>query len=316
MVAQKKEAAIAAASYHQDGGGGMRMFNPDPTDTGRNGNRSWLVRNFGPVGLGIQLKRPGMIMEISNVEKGSPAESAGKLEKGQIIESINGVVLKEIDPRIIPGDIITRAEATDGEINLKIKGLGNVLVNIPVMGAYSKTWPVDCPKSDRIVRKLADLLARDPEPKWGPVLFLLSTGEEKGLAVVRKWMEGIETIGGGIWEKGYKGPGLCEYMFNESLQQFYRSAEHGNVAYGNGPPEGDSVTTARQMAWRSRWPWRHSSRMMGNLRDQLVPCCPHRWRHWRNLAPWGSQPDARQATGPVPILSGYKALGDGTLAPV
>ena len=299
--------AEAAPSYYKDGG--MQIFNPYPTDTGRSGNRAWLVRNFGPVGIGINLKRPGMTMEISNVEKDSPAEASGKLKKGQIIESINGVVLKEIDPRIILGDIITEAEATDGKINLKIKDLGNVVVKIPVMGAYSKTWPVNCPKSDKIVRNLADLLAKDDVPKWGSVIFLLSTGEDKDLAVVRKWMKDIKTIGGMNWEKGYKGPGLCEYylrtgdqsvlpvikqmteelkvhmfnggwsgrgapaaftystgtgqvhasgmncmtfilmarlcgvevdeyMFNKSLQQFFRFGGRGNVAYGNGLPEG------------------------------------------------------------------------------
>lgn len=306
-VAQKKGAASGGSGYYKDGG--MRMFNPYPTDTGRSGNRSWSVRNFGPVGIGINLKRPGMTMEISNVEKGSPAEATGKLKKGQIIESINGIVLEKIDPRIILGNIITQAEAEDGKINLKIKDLGNVLVKIPVMGAYSKTWPENCPKSDKIVRQLADLIAKDEQPKWGSVIFLLSTGEEKDLAVVRKWMKNIKTIGGMNWEKGYKGPGLCEYylrtgdqsvlpvikqmteelkvnmynggwsgrgapaaftystgtgqvhasgincmtfllqarlcgvevddyMFKKSLQQFYRFAGHGNVAYGNGPPEG------------------------------------------------------------------------------
>ena len=285
------------------------MFNPYPTDQGRGGKKAWNVRNFGPVGIGISLKRPGMTMEINNVEKGSPAEATGKLKKGQIIESINGVVLRDIDPRIILGNIITKAEATDGNINLKIEGLGNVLVKIPVMGAYSKTWPENCAKSDKIVRNLADLLAKDDNPQWGSVIFLLSTGEEKDLAVVKKWMKGIETIGGMNWEKGYKGPGLCEYylrtgdqsvlpvikkmteelkvhmynggwsgrgapaaftystgtgqvhasgvncmtfllmarlcgvdvderMLRESLQQFYRFSGHGNVAYGNGLPEG------------------------------------------------------------------------------
>jgi hypothetical protein len=116
-------------------------------------------------------------------------------------------VLKEIDPRIILGDIVTEAEATDGKVVLKIQGVGDVTVNIPVMGRYSETWPVNCPKSDKIVRNLADLLAKEEKPSWGSVIFLLSTGEEKDLEVVRKWMNGIETIGGMNWEKGYKGAG-------------------------------------------------------------------------------------------------------------
>lgn len=282
------------------------IFNPFPNVTDR---KPWLVRNLGPVGIGINLVPPRMTMEISGVEKGSPAEATGKLKKGQIIESINGKVLEAVDPRIILGDIITQAEATDGKILLKIKGDGDVLVTIPVMGTYSATWPLNCPKSDKIVRNLADLLAKDAEPKWGSVIFLLSTGEEKDLDVVRRWMKGIKTIGNMNWEKGYKGPGLCEYylrtgdqsvlpvikqmteelkvhmysggwsgrgapaaftystgsgqlhaagvhcmtfllmarlcgvavddyMFSKAFQQFYRFAGHGNVAYGNGLPEG------------------------------------------------------------------------------
>ncbi len=194
------------------------LFNPYPENTGRNGSRPWLVRNLGPVGIGINLIRPGMTMQIHNVEKGSPAEATGKLEKGQIIESINGKVLEKIDPRIILGDIVTEAEATDGKVVLKIKDLGDVTVNIPVMGSYSETWPVNCPKSDKIVRNLADLIAKQDQPKWGSVIFLLSTGEEKDLEVVKKWMNGIETIGAMNWEKGYKGWGLCEYYLRTGDQ--------------------------------------------------------------------------------------------------
>jgi hypothetical protein len=302
---QKNKATPAPqAAYYPPGK--QPIFNPFPNVTDRG---PWLVRNFGPVGIGINLIRPGMTMQVHNVEPGSPAEATGKLKKGQVIESINGVVLAKEDPRIILGDIITEAEAKDGKVVLKITDLGDVTVTIPVMGRYSKTWPMNCPKSDKIVRQLADLLAKDAEPKWGSVIFLLSTGEEKDLDVVRRWMKGVETIGGLNWEKGYKGPGLCEYylrtgdqsvlpvikkmteelkvhmysggwsgrgapaaftystgsgqlhaagvhcmtflvmaklcgvevdtyMFDETFKQFYRFAGHGNVAYGNGLPEG------------------------------------------------------------------------------
>jgi hypothetical protein len=190
------------------------LFNPFPDVTDR---KPWLVRNLGPVGIGINLIRPGMTMQVNNVEPGSPAEKTGKLQKGQIIESINGKVLKEIDPRVILGDIVTAAEANDGKVVLKIQGAGDVAVNIPVMGAYSETWPLNCPKSDKIVRNLAEVLAKDEKPRWGSVLFLLSTGEED-LAVVKRWMKDIKTIGGMNWEKGYKGPGLCEYYLRTGDQ--------------------------------------------------------------------------------------------------
>lgn len=190
---------------------GMRLFNPYPKTVGR-GSGSWLVRNFGPVGIGIDLVRPGMTMKIKNIEPGSPAEKTGKLKPGQIIESINGTTLKDIDPRIILGDLITEAEAKDGKINLKIQGEGMVTVQIPVMGAYSPTWPLNCPKSDKIVRNLADQLAKMDKHTWGAVIFLLSTGEEKDLAVVKEWMKKPDEIYGNMnWATGYQGPGLCEY---------------------------------------------------------------------------------------------------------
>ena len=182
------------------------LFHPAPNE-----HRGWTVQNFGPVGIGIDLAPPSFTMKIRNVEKGSPAERTGKLKKGQIIESINGKVLKDRDPRQILGDIITEAEARDGVIRLKIKDEGSVTVRIPVMGRYSRTWPLGCRKSDKIVRNLADLLAKQEKPRWGSALFLLSTGEEKDLEVVKKWFSGKESIGGYPWHAGYLGIAVCEY---------------------------------------------------------------------------------------------------------
>jgi hypothetical protein len=191
------------------------IFNPFPNITDRG---PWLVRNLGPVGIGINLIRPGMTMQIHNVEPGSPADATKKLQKGQIIESINGIALKDTDPRVILGDIVTGAEAKDGKVTLKIKDLGDVTVEIPVMGSYSPTWPVNCPKSDKIVRNLADLIGKQEKPRWGSVIFLLSTGEEKDLEVVKRWMKDVKDIGGMNWSRGYIGWGLCEYYLRTGDQ--------------------------------------------------------------------------------------------------
>ena len=77
--------------------------------------RTQPIEHFGPVGIGIELLLPPFQMKLSRIDKGSPAEASGKLKVGQMIESINGQTLKYIDPRIILGGIITKAEATDGE---------------------------------------------------------------------------------------------------------------------------------------------------------------------------------------------------------
>ncbi len=278
---------------------------PVPNDKG-----AWNVKNLGPVGIGMDLKSPDLTMVVSNVEKGSPAELTGKFKIGQVIESINGQTLAGRAARETLGDIITEAEATDGKMSFKIQGEGDVVVTIPVMGRYSKTWPLNCPKSDKIVRNLADLLAKREKPTWGSVIFMLSTGEEKDLEVVRGWMDDVQIGSKSInWHRGYMSYGVCEYylrtgdakvlpmikeacdelkknIYNggwgardvpahftystgsgqvhasgahclnlllmarlcgvevdndtlqEALTQFYRFAGHGNVAYGEGTPEG------------------------------------------------------------------------------
>ena len=71
-------------------------------------------------------------------------------------------------------EILATAEAGDGKIKLMIADKPDgkpreVLVSIPVLGAYSETWPLNCPKSERIVRNLADLLAKRDEELGAPI---------------------------------------------------------------------------------------------------------------------------------------------------
>lgn len=202
-------------------------FTPAPLANGK----PWLIRNFGPVGIGIMLDK-GPLMKIQNVEAGSPAEKTGKLKQGDVIESINGLKLSDTkrDPRLFLADIITEAEATDGKINLQIKDKGVVTVDIPVLGRYSDTWPLNCPKSDKIVRNLADLVAKQGKAEWGSVLFLLSTGEEKDLEVVRGWMKDRKEIGNINWAVGIQGIGVCEYYLRTGdasvLPMIQKGADH------------------------------------------------------------------------------------------
>ena len=186
------------------------------------------VDRFGPVGIGIQLTTPAFGMKVKNVESGSPAAESG-LKQGQIIDSINGETLKDIDPRIQLGNIITKAEAKDGLVRFMVKDkpdapLREVVVKIPVLGAYSKTWPLNCKKSDQIVRDMADKLAEREELPLshgaGPaMLFMLSTGEEKDLEVVRGWVKKMvekfktpkDVAPIQNWTVGYSGVPLCEY---------------------------------------------------------------------------------------------------------
>ncbi len=171
------------------------------------------IKRFGPVGMGIDLLQPAFVMRISHIEEGSPAAATGKLKQGQIVESINGQKLSDIDPRIQLGKILAAAEATDGTLKFAIKGEAEpVTVKIPVLGAYSKSWPLNCPKSDKIVRQVAGYLS-GPDANEGlagiGMLFLLSTGEEKDLEVVRQWARNVKPHRY-PWYIGYGGIPLTE----------------------------------------------------------------------------------------------------------
>jgi len=194
------------------------LFSTRPSET----KSLQTIDRFGPVGMGIELHQPAFVMKVKNIEEGSPAAATGKLRAGQIIETINGQKLEDIDPRIQLGQILAAAEARDGVIKFMVKESASakaeqVIVKIPVLGAYSATWPLNCPKSNKIVRNFADYLA-GPDSDRGfhgiGMLFLLSTGQQKDLEVVRGWARGLAdkpAPGYASWFLGYGGMPLCEY---------------------------------------------------------------------------------------------------------
>jgi hypothetical protein len=212
--------AAGADSFYKE----PPLFSTAPSET----TSLQTIDRFGPVGIGIELHQPAFVMMVKNVEEGSPAATTGKLNKGQIIETINGQKLKDIDPRIQLGDIITAAEAADGVVKLVVRDAAEappreVVVTIPVLGTYAKTWPLDCPKSDRIVRGFADYTREaGPNKSFGDIgmLFLLSTGEEQDLEAVRAWARGgARNAPTYAWYLGYGGIPLCEYYLRTGDQE-------------------------------------------------------------------------------------------------
>ena len=211
------------------------------------------IDRFGPVGMAIDLIQPAFTMRIKSIEEGSPAAATGKLKAGQIIESINGAPLKDIDPRIQLGNMITAAEAADGVLKFAIKGEAEpVIVKIPVLGAYSPTWPLKCPKSDKIVRGLADYIA-SPKGEKGigdiGMIFLMSTGEEKDAAAVGEWARSMKP-------QRPDGPmGALLPPKSPSTRQWPASVSSSEV----------TVTTARKGEPSGRTIWA-SSTLVGSVR--------------------------------------------------
>jgi hypothetical protein len=102
--------------------------------------------NLGPTGaMGwIYLNR----FYIESVEAGSPAD--GLLKKGDYILGVNGNTFPVVDPRVMLGKEINKAEAADGTLVFQVGHHGverKVTVKIKPIGGRSPTWPFDCKKS-------------------------------------------------------------------------------------------------------------------------------------------------------------------------
>lgn len=243
------ESSAAAASFYSS----PAVYATRPRET----MTLQTVSRFGPVGMAIDLCQPAFVMKINRIEQGGPAARTGKLKPGQIIESINGAKLKDIDPRIQLGNIITNAEATDGIITFSVRDsaaspVEDVRVAIPVLGSYQSTWPLKCAKSDTVVRQFADYLARqDHKGAVGlngtQLLFLLSTGEERDLEVARQWVNACvasfekRDVSHYNWHLGYGGIPLAEYYLRTGdrgvlplLQKYVDKAEANYTVGGWG----------------------------------------------------------------------------------
>ena len=179
--------------------------------------------NFGCVGVtGLYLRvYPGVVLKVEKTTPGAPADE--KFKKGEIIAGVNGVALKGRNPYVALGRALTQAEAEDGKLVFNVltengTQAKQVTVTIPVMGTYSKTWPLDCAKSQAIVKNATAFYAKNQsngvEGALG-CLFLLSTGDDQYLPVVKSYFDkmsrNVQGIGNSTWNNGYNGIACGEY---------------------------------------------------------------------------------------------------------
>lgn len=179
----------------------------------------------GITGLYVVPDRTQPTVTVSKIEPGSPA--AGKFAKGDILIAVNDVELALPDSRVQLGNAITAAEAGDGKMRFTVQRGGatpEVTIAIPILGAYSKTWPADCAKSKKIVRAAAAYTAR--RFKSGELslpsrdaalslLFLLSTGQDEHLdaarSAVKAYLADNPQPGSHTWNNGFLSVTLGEY---------------------------------------------------------------------------------------------------------
>jgi len=192
-----------------------------------NPNREVPFGYVGVTGFFVRIYK-GVAVRVEKTVPGSPAD--GKFKKGEIIAGVNGIALKGKNPFVTLGNAITKAEATNGLMVFDVlspdgKTPRKQTVRIPVLGPYSKTWPLNCAKSRKIVEQAAEFYA--DKTKFGAYyrgrgipaalacLFLLSTGEDKYLSVVKDYFasfpKDVERIGDHTWNNGYNGIACGEY---------------------------------------------------------------------------------------------------------
>ncbi|GEM_PF-853908 len=204
---------------------------------------------------GIEASIDDLVTLVEGTAPGSPAH--GLLQQDDVLITVNGVSLQDgKDPRVALGQQIGFAEGYNGEVIFGILRGGTpmeIVVNIPVIGAYTETWPLACPKSTHIVDTVAQhvissgmLDSANMEDLFGG-LFLLSTGEDQYLDEVEIQVDRI--LAGGLpgghqsWGIGYQLLLLTEYHLRTGdekvltrIQELCAYADSGDVEgmFGHG----------------------------------------------------------------------------------
>jgi hypothetical protein len=217
MVAVVPAAALEAAEYYTEPPlYGMR---PNPN----------AETEMGPIGAtGIEARiYKGVQVTVEGIQPNTPAQ--GKLGKGDILLGVNGAKLEGKNPMVVLGTALTEAEAADGRLAFDIKPAKDgaprqVTLTIPVLGAYSKTFPLNCEKTKKVVGRAAEFYSGKDRLKGHgflnglACLFLLSTGDDTYVPRVKEYFSqflkpdgGVTGIGGMTWDNGYNGIACAEY---------------------------------------------------------------------------------------------------------
>ena len=231
---------------------------------------------------GFSKNTDGCTVNVLRVEPDSPAN--GILQAGDVLLEVNGTRLEgkphlwftlTPETRHLLGTALTQAEATDGKLTFKLLRSGaakQVTIEISVLGPYSETWPLNCPKSDTFVKSASAAVRkhlRNADPEANPItesrvaglqsvhahkiigyclagLFLLSTENPDDLEVVRACLKRTthELPDGRpmhTWIYAYRGLLLAEYYLRTGedfvlpeLQAIARAAKENQAASGWG----------------------------------------------------------------------------------
>ena len=189
--------------------------------------------HVGVTGIKAVIKKTSVI--VTGTYPHSPAE--GKFKEGDVLLAVNKLSIEEpagqtewkppgqgmacLDPRIPLGIAINVAEGKDGKMTFQVLRDGqkmDVIIWLKPIGSYSETWPLECKKSNAIIQQNAEFIVNNSDEDFGiekacAGLFLLSTGDDKYLPVVKQFVESLDLndVGRNTWYNGYRGVMIGEY---------------------------------------------------------------------------------------------------------
>lgn len=218
----------------QAASGGKALTVPDFTRGDTIPAKSEHDWNLGPTGLRGWMFCDKLVttdarqIAITAVDRGSPAE--GSIDVGDVLLGVEGKLFSH-DPRTELGRAISAAETAAGGGRLALtrwrSGRTNeVVLKLPVLGAFSATAPYECPKSQRILaqgqKALAARIARsdyakteDAIPRSLNALALLAGGDVAHLPLLKReaqWASEFTTSDFRTWYYGYVMIFLAEYI--------------------------------------------------------------------------------------------------------
>jgi len=245
-------ALTSSVSANDPDANGEAIYKSRPTVNTRQN-----IHCIGATGIKARIYK-GLVVKVEGTIANSPAE--GKFKVGQIITGVNGKPFKGNNMFVLLGNALTAAEATNGKIIFDIKDsvqspARKVIVQIAVLGSYGKTWPLNCPKTNKIIKQTAEFYANDKEFKkkyldsrgiGGALacLFLMSTGDDSYLPTVKAYFSNfpkdVTRIGDHTWNNGYNGIACAEYYLRTGDQsvlpilQFYCDDAQKRKKFGRG----------------------------------------------------------------------------------
>ena len=213
---------------------------------------------MGPIGAtGVDARiYKGVRVTVENIQPNTPA--SGKFSKGDVILGVNGAKLEGKNPLVVLGTALTQAEATDGILKFDVKPGKDgepkqVTITIPALGAYSKTFPLNCEKSKKIIKRAAEFYSGKDRLKGHgflnglACLFLLSTGDDTYVPRVKEYFSqflkpdgSVTGIGAMTWDNGYNGVACAEYYLRTGdrsvlpILQYYCDDAKRRQRYGIG----------------------------------------------------------------------------------